>query len=294
MKKLIVPLSLFVVLSSCSAESKRTESTDKKEKKVEVADVEEPARSSYFAIPSPKQMFTFINANGVEYNKSLVNDINAADNYTDPSKKALVFGVYTADLAYVAAYQDVEATLKLYKTVRKLSIDLQIEELMTDEMMENIQVNMENPDSLAEIAANSYYNAVEHLEDNGQEGKLALMSLGGWTESMFITMNAIKDVDLGSSAVRRIAAQKITFNNLYAYLAMNDDKLGVKEEMEKVQRIKDVFQSLKKGAPSKSKEKKGGKLVFGKGNKIQISIEQYLELKSAIEMYRSQIVTQNI
>ena len=294
MKELILPFSLILLLSACTAESKRNETKEKEEVNMEAAPIEESVKTSYYAIPSPEQMFAFINDNGIDYNKSLVHDYQVAANYTDPNKKALLFGVYTADLAYAAAYQDVESTIKLYETVRKLSSDLQIEDLMTDDMMQKIQSNMENPDSLALIASGAYYNAIEHLEGNGQEGKLALMSLGGWTESVYISLNAIVEVDLASSAVERIAAQKITFDNLYTYLSENRDELGVNAELKKIEEIRDLFNSLQQGASGKQTKKEGNKLVFGKGNKIQMTMEQFLKLKAEIGTYRSQMVAQNI
>lgn len=294
MKKLILPIVLLLVFSACSEQDQRKTASAKEEIKEEATPLKESQKRSYYPIPSPEQMFTFINDNGIDYNNSLVHDYEVADSYHEPTKKALIFGIYTADLAYSAAYQDVELTIKLYKTVRKLSQDLHIEELMTEEMMQNMQANMENPDSLALIAGDSYYKAVEHLESNGQEGKLALMSLGGWIESVHITLSALGDVDLGSATAQRIASQKITFDNLYTYLTKNKDKLGVQSELEKIQPIKAVFDSLKEGASKKSTKKSGDKLVFGKGKKIQMTAAQLLELKSAIETYRTQIVDQNI
>ncbi|MDA9312713.1 hypothetical protein N9515_01695 [Vicingaceae bacterium] len=294
MKELIISFSLLLLLSACTAESKRNEPTVKEEINEETATVDEFKKASYYAIPSPEEMFAFINDNGIAYNKSLLHDYREASNYTDPSKKALVFGIYAADLAYTAAYQDVESTIKLYETVRKLSLDLQIEELMTEDMVAQIQANMENPDSLALIASDAYYNAVQYLEGNGQKGKLALMSLGGWTESIYISLNAIEDVDLASSAVERIAAQKITYDNLYTYLSKNRNELGVTNELKKIQEIKGVFDSFQQGPSVKSMKKKEGKLVFGKGKKTQMTMDQFLKLREEVGMYRSQIVAQNI
>ena len=254
--------------------------------------VEDKKKKSFFPIPSPEQMITFINDNGLKYNKELILGVSFSDGYNDPTHKALVFGIYTADLAYAAAYQDLESSIKLYKTVRALSSELNIEGLMTEEMMQSILTNMENPDSLALIASDSYYRAVEHLESNGQESKLALMSLGGWVESLHITLSAMKDVDMNSDAVERIASQKITFGNLYSYLKNNEEELGIKGELEKVQPIRSVFASILEGDSGKATKSKSGKLVFGRGKKIQITKEQYVALKSAIEIYRAQIVAQ--
>ena len=293
MKKLFFSIGIALFFIGCSEQNNRKTEVVKTDEPKEIAvSVEDKEKRFFYPIPSPEQMFTFINDNGLKYNKELILGVSLSGDYNDPTHKALVFGIYTADLAYAAAYQDVESTIKLYKTVRTLSSELNIEELITEEMMQNMQANMENPDSLALIAGDSYYRAVEYLESNGQESKLALMSLGGWVESVHITLSAMEDVDMNSDAVERIASQKITFGNLYTYLKNNEEELGIKGELEKVQPIRSVFAGIIEGNSGKAIKSKSGKLVFGRGKEIQITKEQYAALKSAIEIYRAQIVAQ--
>lgn len=254
------------------------------------APIKEHQKKAFYPIPSPEQMFGFISDNEVPYSKKLMNSIEAAETYIQPSEKALGLGVYTADLAYAAAYQDVESTVIIYKVVKKLSNELDITNMMTEETMQKVQANMENPDSLTLIAGNAYYEAVEYLQENGQEGKLALMSLGGWIESMYITLNAIKEFDPASPEAERIASQKITFGNLYAYLKKNSTAVGVMDEIDEIQEIRSVFASLEETKSAKKTRNKGGKLVFGKGGSIKISAAQFETLKSAVIEYRSRVV----
>lgn len=293
MKKSIFSIFVLALLFAC-AEEKRNREADKgnkeEEKEKAIAPIEEHKQRAYYPIPSPEQMFGFINDIGLEYSGDLVNTTESIGNYTNPTEKALNFGVYTADLAYAAAYQDIESTIQLYKAVKRLGAELNIAEMMSDEMLQQVQLNLENPDSLASIASNSYYQAVEYLEGNQQEGKLALMSLGGWIESLHITMNTVEEFDQSSPAVSRIAAQKITFGNLYTYLKKNEDEMGVAEEIEAIQAIRGVFASMEEGRSAKATKGSNGKLVFGKGKKIMMSENQFTELKTAIEAYRSRMI----
>ncbi len=253
--------------------------------------MEEKKESVYYPIPSPEQMFGFISDNGVSYSKNLMNPHENYQSYVDPGKKALNFGVYTADLAYSASYQDIETTLDLYKVVKLMGADLNIEDMMTEDMMNNMQSHLQDKDSLAIIAGQSYYQAVEYLESNGQKGKLALMSLGGWVESLYITVNAISDFDPESETAQRLADQKITFGNLYVYLRKNEEEVGVKQEIKDIQGIRSVFASLKESRKGRSTEKaKGGKLILGGGSRITISENQFDALKKAINEYRTNLI----
>ena len=293
MRKLIFPIIAIALMGifSCAEGGDRNKESKEDEALVEEAALPQKQHEerAYYPIPSPEQMFGFINDNGVAYSADLINASSNAETYINPTEKALNFGVYTADLAYAAAYQDIESTIDLYKTVRRLGAELNIEEMMTEEMMQSVQANMEDPDSLAVIAGDSYYQAVEYLEQNGQEEELALMSLGGWIESLYITTSAISSFEENSPTADRIAAQKITFGNLYTYLKKNEEAAGVKEVLKDIQDIRSIFAGLKEERVAKTSSKEGGKLILGRGNKINISEQQFTQLKFVIGAYRSKI-----
>jgi|GEM_PF-672639 len=286
-----IALALTVILFySCAEKSPNQESRADNEL-VEKAEepIKEHLEKAYYPIPSPEQMFGFINDNGIEYSKELISDIELSRSFNDPQTKAIVFGIYTADLAYAAAYQDIESTIDLYKIVKRLSADLQIEEMMTDEMMERVQSNFQNPDSLAIIAGNSYYESVEFMENHGQIGKLALMSLGGWIESLYITLNAMENLDNETLTAQRVADQKITFGNLYTYLKKNESEIGVQQAISDIQKVRSVFASLVEVKVAK-KEDESSKVVFGGNSRINITTNQLAELKDAINEYRMKII----
>lgn len=291
MKKLnaifLIPLIAMAACTEPVANRSKEEKAEDSLKKVALEPVKEYKEKAYYPIPSPEQMFGFINDAGVQYNKSLIHDFSVAENYNDPVSKSLNFGIYTADLAYAAAYQDIETTIDLYKVVKRMGADLNIEKMMTEEMLAQVQANLQNPDSLAVIAGRSYYEAVDYLERNGQQGKLALMSLGGWVESLYITLNAIEKFDPSSETAQRIADQKITFGNLYTFLKKNEEKNGVSGAIESIQGVRAVFASLKEEKVARSDgSAKNGKMVLSSSKSISINENQFNKLKEAINEYR--------
>jgi len=288
---LIIPA---VVLAACSEPQSADKAKDRETdslKSVALEPAREHNEKAYYPIPSPEQMFGFINDAGVNYMQELIQDASLAEKYNDPKKKALNFGIYTADLAYAAAYQDIETTIDLYKVVKRMGADLNIEEMMSEEMLQEVQANLQNSDSLAVIAGRAYYESVDYLERNGQQGKLAMMSLGGWIESLYITLNAVEGFDPGSETAQRIADQKITFGNLYTFLKKNEDKVGVSEALENIHDVRAVFASLKEERSASATKTDGGKMVLSSGKKITITEEQYMELKNAINNYRATIIS---
>ena len=184
----------------------------------------------------------------------------------------MIFGMYTADLAYAAAYKDFENAIELYKVVKTLSAKLHIEEMMTEELLEEVFSHFENPDSLVIIAGNSYYASVKFLEDHKQADKLALRSLGGWIESLYITLNSLESFDPSSKAAQRIADQKITFWNLYTYLKAQEEGLGVAQAIRELKDIREILAALEEVKSAKKSAENGNSTVVT-NSKILITQE---------------------
>jgi len=284
------------LLMACSDTSKNSganegENTDSL-RAVATESADEFAQKVFYPIPSPEQMFSFINEVGINYSKALIQDPKKAQTYNDPTALSLNFGVYTADLAYSAAYKDIETTAELYQIVDKMAADMGIDEMMDEVVFKEVKRNLQNRDSLSVIAGRAYYEAVAYLEQNEMQGKLALMSLGGWVESLYITTNAISEFEEGSPAAQRIADQKITFGNLYTFLKKHKNERGVSEAIKGLKSIRSIFASLPESRTAKSsKDELGGKMVLSSSRKISINKAQFDSLKAAISQYRNSITS---
>lgn len=285
MKNLYIPF-LCLMLLGC-AEQKPETINPLEEKAVEP--IKEHTKKAYYPIPSPEQMLGFINDQEFLYNQDFLNPIENSSKYNDPLALALNFGVYSADLAYSASHQDIDKTLELYKVVRQLSKQLEIADMITEDEIQIMMSNLENNDSLLKIVSQTYYHAVDFLEENQQENKLALFSLGGWVESIYITLNSLESYESDPLSIQRIADQKITFGNLYTYLKKHEEDPSVAREINNIQDIRSVFASLEEIRTAKRTKQTGSNLVLGGGSRINITKEQFLSLKASINNYRNEI-----
>src|SRR3954471_7462033 len=61
-----------------------------------------PVSETFFQVPSPGEMLTFIKMVGGSKNKntSFLNPASNEKNYTDSKSKAINFGIYSCDLSY--------------------------------------------------------------------------------------------------------------------------------------------------------------------------------------------------
>jgi hypothetical protein len=128
---LLVGLPL-VTMTSCGGEDPVVEEAIE-----EVVEVVQEENTTYYQIPSPDEMFGFIKTSGLAFNGELLNDIANYDSYTDPKMQALNFGVYSAELAYTAAFGEFDNTIKYFGTIQKLADQIGISSAFDKALIES-------------------------------------------------------------------------------------------------------------------------------------------------------------
>ena len=260
--KLVATLILvlpFVFLSSCGGDDPIGEPIDEI---VEDVIDETKGNETYYQIPSPDEMFGFIKESGLEFNGELLNPIQNVENYSDPKSQALNFGVYSADLAYTAAFEEFNETTKYFGTIQKLAEPIGLSSAFDPALIERIQKSLDNPDSLVAITNTSYFSTIEHLEQNEQGDKLGLIASAGWLETVYIVVNTANYSE-DKAAIDRLADQKLTLDNLLAYLEKYKSNEDVKEVLGWFNELEAVFANLSEdegtGPGISLKKKDGGK-----------------------------------
>ncbi len=262
---------------------------------IDTAVAAKPEVEKFYQIPSPDEMFAFIKQGGFKYNKSLVNSTDELTKYVSPKSQALNFGIYTGDLAYTAAFEEYQSTIKYFGAVRKLADQLGIASAFDESMVARIQNNLSSSDSLVSITGDSYFTIVDYLEQNGRGKTLALMAAGGWLESMYIVVSSINKFEANSPAIERLADQKLTLDNLFEYMNKYTSDNSVASAIEDFKSVKAAFDQLKTTEGEATSEKKENKLVFGSSEPTTgINSEQYEAIKKAVIELRNKITSNQL
>lgn len=279
----------MVFLTSCGGEDKEEETNDDIVEEV----IDGLKNESYYQIPSPDEMFGFIKQSGLKYNKVVLNPVQNVSSYTDPKQQTLNFGIYSADLAYTAAFEEYQESIKYFGSVQKLADQIGLSSAFDKALIERVQNNLDNADSLVAITNTSYFSVVEYLEQNEQGGKLGLVASAGWLETVYIVCNSA-NYKKDKAAIERLADQKLTLDNLLAYL----DKYKTDEEVAEAygwfKDLETVFAGLEEkssGSGISLKKKEGSKkMVLGGGENIKITEEQFNAIKNKVNEIRNNIV----
>lgn len=288
LKFLILPIATGLVLSSCGGGAGEDINDGVDTTKTETVDNNNPVSETFFQVPSPGEMLTFIKMVGGKNNKNttFLNPPEGLKNYTDAKSKALNFGIYSCDLSYCSIFEIGAEALKYFKTVKQLGDQIGVSSAIKPETMKRLEGNVGNSDSLAVITDDVYFSSFETLE-NGQQGTtLALVVAGGWIESLFIATNLAK-YEANSPIIERLADQKYTLENLIEFLKKHEadaNVAGVKADFEAL--LAEFNKIEQKDVTAAAKDDKSKKMLAG-GKQLVVSEALYKSIVSKIASIRN-------
>jgi hypothetical protein len=249
----------------------------------------------FYQVPTPNELFAVLKNADVAYNRENLNDISNVNKYETKASKALNFGVYTADLAYITSLGQMDDASKFFETIRNLSKDLEIENAVDEVILKRLQSNLENSnaDSLFYLSNETYYNAYSYLEENDRRDVLAMIVVGGWIEGLNIILN-LEPYSDGSEVCQRIADQKLTLENLMIFTSTieNDQLSEIVGELSAIEEVfnSEIIEEEAEATEFTSSESEDGVMIFGGGVSSSISEAQFNELKSIVLDLRTSII----
>lgn len=285
-------ITILSFLVSCAGSEPNEAQGEEAIAEVEVEVTNDPIDDIFYQVPSPNDLFNVLKNADISYNKDILNDLSKVETFNSKKAKALNFGIYAADLAYVSSLGQIGDASSIFETLRTLSNELEIENAMNDVIYARIQENLDasNPDSLFSLSNETYYKAYAYLDNNDRGDVLGMIVIGGWIEGLNIILNC-QDYNESSEVVQRIADQRLTLENLLVFTSriQNEDLDNIIAELAPVE---ELFNGLAVSEESdfNSEESEDGVVVFGGGSTVSLSEDDFNNLKSIIADIRSSIV----
>jgi len=248
-----------------------------------------PVSETFFQVPSPGEMLTFIKMVGGKNNKntSFLNSPANEKNYTDNKSKALNFGIYSCDLSYCSIFEIGSEALKYFKTVKVMGDQIGVSTAIKPEVLKRLESNVGSSDSLAVITDDVYFSSFEALEDSKQGPTLALVVAGGWLESIYIATNLAK-YEEKSPVIERLADQKYTLENLVEFLKKHESDANVAAVKADFDGLLAEFNKISEKDATAAKGKEESKTaMLGGGKQLFITKEVYEAIVAKIKTIRN-------
>ena len=284
---LIAPIAVTLALASCGGGKTEGEDDMTTVDTVKIETQTEQVTETFFQVPSPGEMLTFIKMVGGKSNKnvSFLNSPDNKKNYIDNKSKALNFGIYSCDLSYCSIFEIGSEALKYFKTVKQLGDEIGVSKAINPAVLKRLEGNLGKPDSLAVITDDIYFSSFQTLEDNKQGPTLSLVVSGGWIESLFIATSLIK-YEAKSPLVERLADQKYTLDNLIEFLKKYQSDTNVASIIIQFTELQAEFNKIGEKDAAVAKDSKAVK-VFGGGKELAITEGQYKAIVEKIKAIRN-------
>ncbi len=247
-KSLAIVIATGVLLFvSCQGGNKSGNQAQTAADSANVKDISQNVKEVVYPLPTPFEMTRMLNTIGVGYSSAILNPVDKAEKYFTDKSKALNLGIYGADVAYAATYdqkQDVKLYLKALKTlVDQLGINIDYSKMLSDEFKEKIN----NKDTLINIITNTYFETYKDLRGKGNQELSVMMVTGMWVEVMYIATNISKDSYNNSEIVKMIAKQKDSYLKLLEIMGSMDKNKDIKDLETKFLILKPVYDKVDQG-----------------------------------------------
>jgi hypothetical protein len=247
-----------------------------------VTEPEQPAVD--YAVPTPNELFEIIKIQGGEQKVGLVNPLDNRSKYVETKTKAINFGIYSADLAYMSCFGIGTEFLMYFKAIEEMGTELGIEGAFDEELMGRIENNEGDTDSLFAISNETYYDSYLYLEENDKGVELCLIMAGGYIESLYIVCNLVDKYKEGDPIIEKIGDQKLVLENLLDFILQYSDDQSVSEVMDDLISLSEVFET------SMEFEESGTSIDKGENNMLVLSGGgSYKMTKTALEKITAKV-----
>jgi Lhr-like helicase len=289
-KTILVTCLLYLIVSCNTEESHEKKSVDLDTQTEEKND--DPKNEVVYSIPSPNEQYDLLYFLGGNIDATYVNDLSRVSNYTTTKQKALNFGVYMSDAAYMMKFnQGKKVFLDYVSTLDELGRSLDVSQVYGEDLLEKVEEIGADSEKLFELSSDNYLKVFDKMLENDKGKELSLMLSGAWIETMHILFKSAGDFEADFEIQEAIADQRFVLDNLIGFVSKYNEDEDVRETLEKLNKIKDLFGNLDcTQASVEVKEQGDNSFVLDGGDSCLFTQQTYSSMKSLINDIRDSII----
>ena len=148
-QQLFIFILASILIISCKPSSDKQENEERIPlREIDTSTVLLKINNTLFTLPSPYQATYSIKNSDIAFTKSLLNPPDNVSNYTTNFKQAINVGIYGTDLGYLNIYDQIPDVISYFTVIKKLSQELGIHNAIQIDIIDKIEKNIDNQDSL--------------------------------------------------------------------------------------------------------------------------------------------------
>jgi hypothetical protein len=201
-------------------------------------------------VPGTVQIMQLLKKSGSHFVGELTSDPSAISKFSTNSVEAINMGAYVADLAYAGLFDDkTDADFSL-QAANKLASSLGIPDAFNEAIINRLEANMANQDSLLSIILKDFWTTDTFLQKNNRQEVSACLVSGGWIEGMYIATQLAtksKNQDLANE----VARQKMSLQSLADMIKTYPNSPNMQSLTAQIKQIQDAYAGVQVDANSK-------------------------------------------
>ncbi len=230
--------ALGITLAGCG---KKAQQTDDSTEQLKISsDIVNKVEEVVITLPSPLEMTSLLKKSGAGFNAAMLNSPSNSSKYNSANKQAMNLGVYGADLGYTAYFGKTQESMNYLKALNKLGLSLGVSGAFETKVVERIEKNISNQDSLLYLITAQMENAEEYLKSSQRADHATLILTGGWVEGLYMATQQLK-VKPSPALETRIGELKLSLNSLLALLMKFKGKEGFAEIEAQIKALEEIY-----------------------------------------------------
>ncbi len=198
-------------------------------------------------IPSPMELVDALPKAGIPFSKDVLNATENESKYNTSIQKAINFGIYSVDMAYLTTNEEFSMVKGYLNTSRNLAKSLDLTETFDKVVGNRLNQNSENKDSLKKVIDEAYYEVDNYMRNNERALAATQMLTGSWIESQYITLTLIKDVakdDKNGMLFDKVFEQKRHLASLVSLLKEYEKEKAFKPVIDQIYELNKQYDAM--------------------------------------------------
>jgi hypothetical protein len=254
-KSVVLSLAILLILvfSSCKNKSEKSQNADNAifdSIKQEVT-LTPGSKSLLSKFPTPFEVTKMLIAAKAGYISDITNSPDNVTRYVTENRKAINLGVYSADLSYSTTYRQKDDINKFLGASGKLADELGIKGVYNQSLIDNIEKNNNNKDSLIAMVTKVFDQTNDFLSRNDRTKISVLITAGGFSEAVYLTALLGEMAGDNTRIMAVIASQKDHYDKLISIIEEYKDDDSMKSVYDNMLKLKPIWENYDVGSGKK-------------------------------------------
>jgi hypothetical protein len=240
----IIITGTVLVLSSCKPSGTNT-GANQEAVEISKAEIQQGVEKVLFPLPEPMKVYNMLQDIDAGYVGNILNPVQSLDTYKAGNAKAVNLGIYAADLSYATVYDkknDVDAYSQVLKSmIDDLGVKVDYQMLTSQESRKKV----ENPDSLAKLTTQVFFDVYDFLNKESDPSYAALMANGYYIEGLYIATHLLKETYNSFEMLKIVCQQEAPLAEIIKLNEKFADNLYIQKIQVSLKSLKAFYESTK-------------------------------------------------